>query len=328
MGFFTRLYETLFGDKQDELVAAPAALPSNVVPEGKKRPVIGISGSSGQSKSVVAMMTQIRSAGAEPVFIGEHATRIAGGVEQAVTRDLARIDGLVVLGNDDDIDPAKYGQKPHKDTHIEAPERAAYEELAMQRALDMGMPLVAVCAGMQRLNVLGGGTLNQSVAEKVGSTKHHQGDIAPFIPVQLVSIDPSSKLQTIAGSTTGVYTPTRGALPDNIIMENSFHHQAVDKVRDDFRVSAISSEDGVAEAIEPKTGSKYDGQFVVGVQWHPEFGASDFGAKLATQVTLASSEFSKDKEMGQSPAMMGQMPIEGEIARKMLERRQNQMLLR
>jgi gamma-glutamyl-gamma-aminobutyrate hydrolase PuuD len=179
MNIFQRLSQLISGSEPPK--EAPASLPPA---ERKNAPVVGVSGSKATSKSVIAMMTQLRSAGAEPVFIGDHASRVAGGVDAAVARDLARIDALVVLGNDADIDPAKYGQKAHPATKVEAPERAAYEEAAIQRALEMGMPLTCVCAGMQRLNVIGGGTLNQSLPDTLGNNHHQQhGEHAPFVPV-------------------------------------------------------------------------------------------------------------------------------------------------
>ena len=329
MGVFTGIYRKIFGIHEPEPIAAPEGLPAAAA-TGERRPVIAISGET-NSKSVAAMVTQIRSAGAEPVFIGEHAQRIAGGVGAAVERDLSKVDGLVIMGNDNSIDPAKYGKTPKPGTVIEAPERAAYEDAAMQFALDHKIPLVGVCAGMQRLNVIGGGSLNQSVAETVGDGHHDQklAGIEPFVPVQLVQIDADSKLQGISGSTHGVYTPTRAPLPPNVIMENSFHHEAVERIRDDFRACA-RSDDGIVEAIEPKKGSKYDDQFVVGVQWHPEFGASDFGPKLASQLTHAAAQYAKTKPEPQQEqqAMMGELPIQGALAQQVLAQRQQQAMHR
>ena len=330
MGVFTDLYRRVFGPAEPP---PPAVAPIEALPVdrgGERRPVVAISGES-DSKSVAAMVTQIRSAGAEPVFIGEHSQRISNGVDAAVERDLSRVDGLIIMGRDQDIDPAKYGQKAEAGTHVEAPERAAYEEAAIKMALEKKIPLVTVCAGMQRLNVIGGGTLLQSVPEAVGDNHHNQAEsnTPPFVPVQFVHIEQDSKLQSIAGSTQGLFTPRRSPLPDNVIMENSFHHQAVDKVRDDFRVAA-RSDDGIVEAIEPKPGSAYDRQFVVGVQWHPEFGASDFGAKLAANMTQASAQYAQQRQAPaqETDAMMGEMPVHGALAQQILAQRQNLALHR
>jgi putative glutamine amidotransferase len=260
-----------------------------------RAPVIGISGGSSDSASVRAVVTQIRSTGAEPVFLGGHQERIGrhGSADAAVKHDLSRLDSLVVMGNNDDIDPAKYGQDRDPATKVETDlARAAYEEKAIQYALDSGMPLMGVCGGMQRLNVLGGGTLLQDITRIVGDNHHMQTD-APFVPVQIVSIEQDTRLGNIAGN-KGFYTPTHQQLPPGMVPENSMHHQAVDKVRGDFRVNAVS-DDGIIEGIEPTPGSRYANQFVLGVQWHPEFGASELGPKIAGNLTHAAQAFAESK---------------------------------
>lgn len=307
--------------------ATPAVQPAGAPNDAPARkPVIAVSGSSTSSKSVAAIMTQLRSSGAEPVFIGDHEERIKDGVQQAVSRDLSHIDGLVVMGNDNDIDPRKYGQTVDPKTHVEAPARAAYEEAAIQMALSKKVPLLGICGGMQRINVLGGGTLHQDVEALVGDDHHMQSkhDIAPFLPVQLVQIAEGSKLGEIAGGGSKVYTPRHSPLPPGVIMENSFHHQAVDKPRDDFRVCA-RSDDGIIEAIEPKPDSAYANQFVMGVQWHPEFGASDFGPKLAERMTQEAAHYAQGQNKVQEaePTLMGEKLAPGDLAARVLAGRQN-----
>ncbi|MDE3059964.1 MAG: gamma-glutamyl-gamma-aminobutyrate hydrolase family protein [Pseudomonadota bacterium] len=296
--------------------------------EDDRQPVIGISGANTSSKSVAAMVSQIRSAGAIPVFLGNHAPRIKDGLEQAVKADMARLDALVVMGNDGDIDPAKYGKPRHEKTNIETDAaRAAYEEAALGAALEAGMPVLGVCGGMQRLNVLGSGTLHQHVPDIVGDNHHaqgakDQGEIAPFVPVQFVHVEEGTKLAALAGPIPGLYTPQNQKLPPGWVPENSFHHQAVDEVRRDFRVAAMS-DDGIIEAIEPKPDSKYGRQFVLGVQWHPEFGASMLGPKIASGLVQAAREYSIDRQkMGANPVDPA-MAIEGEnVARLMAARQQ------
>jgi len=336
VGLFEKIKN--FFSRSADAAPEPAPLPENFATQsteptsqGERRPVIAISGAALSSASVSAMMTQIRSAGAEPVFIGDHAARSKDGVEQAVSRDLARADALIVMGNDNDIDPAKYGQAPNKATHVEEPARAAYEEVAIKQALDRGMPLLGICAGMQRINVVGGGTLHQDVPALVGDDHHNQGHkLPPFVPVQFVKIDEGTKLREISSEHNGLYTPAHTPLPPGVIMENSFHHQAVDKVREDFRVSA-RSDDGIVEAIEPKQGSRYENQFVMGVQWHPEFGASDFGPSLASRLTQEAAAYAASKQVDapqKQETLMGQVPVPGELANKILAARQSQALHR
>lgn len=260
------------------------------------RPVIGISGSNADSASVRAVMTQIASTGAIPMFLGNHGAR-------DTAKDIDKIDALVVMGNNADIDPAKYGEKPHAKTQSEMQtkegrERAAYEEQMITLALEQKMPYIGVCGGMQRLNVLCGGTLHQHVPDLVGNDDHQQNlhNIAPFVPVQLVHIQEDSKLAEI-GNKNG-----EGHWGDAILKlfvpdhknydyaENSMHHQAVKTVGQGLRVAAIS-QDGIIEAVEADPNGPLKDQFVLGVQWHPEFSASELGAKIASRLNQEAQKF-------------------------------------
>jgi putative glutamine amidotransferase len=294
------------------------------------RPKILISGGDADSKSVAAIVTQIRSAGGDPVVVVDHAERLqkrGGDMSKIVTEDLAGVDTLIVMGNNSDIDPAKYGQTKHNKTNIETDAaRTSYEEAALQMAMDIGMPTLGVCGGMQRINVLKheehGGTLNQHVPDVVGNNHHAQQDskIAPFVPVQFIMFAEGTKLGKIAGTVPGIYSPQHGQLPPGIVMENSMHHQAVDKVRDDFRVAAVS-DDGVIEAIESKDGK------TLGVQWHPEFGASELGAKLAKHMVGQAKAYERTHPH-EAVAKPAQSDVPGSMAARILAERQNAVLYR
>lgn len=263
-------------------------------------PVIGISGGDADSASVRAMMTQIHSTGAIPIFLGNHANRDAN-------EDIGKIDALVVMGNNADLDPASYGQQRHAKTMAETdtPEgkaRAEYETQLMTLAMQQKMPVLGVCGGMQRLNVLAGGTLNQSVADITGNDDHDQRghNIAPFIPVQLVKILPNTLLSVISSDVSAVYTPTHAKEPLGAIAENSMHHQCVDKVGDGLRVCGASIENdkhgnqiSIPEAIEADPKGKFAGQFLLGLQWHPEFSASPIGKFVAERVAAEGVKFAK-----------------------------------
>ena len=264
-------------------------------------PVIGISGSSADSASVRAMMTQITGSGAIPLFLGNHLNRNADA-------DLSKIDALVVMGNNADIDPSKYGASKDPHTICETDDaagkaRAQYEEKLMQKALDTKMPILGVCGGMQRLNVMCGGTLYQHVPDLIDSNYHTQLDynIAPFIPVQAVTIQPDTKLASIAAEINTIYTPGHTPIPPDVIMENSMHHQAVAQIGNNLRVAATTKDVNakgtqvdIVEGIEADPNGKYGNQFLVAVQWHPEFSASPLGAKLAQNVTEAAKAFKQE----------------------------------
>jgi len=264
-------------------------------------PVIGISGSSGDSASVRAMVAQIRDAGATPLFLGKHSTRSA-------TADLPKIDALLVMGNNADIDPATYGAARSPKTHAETdtPEgkaRADYEGAMLKAALEQKIPVVGVCGGMQRLNVLLGGSLHQDIPELIGNDNHAQQDahIAPTTPVQPVLINNKSTLGGIAGSSSSIYVPAPGTPLPGMIMENSMHHQAVDRVGSGLRVAAAATDmlpgnKILVEAIEADPQGKYGQQFVLGVQWHPEFGASPLGPLLAKRVVNEARSFALESD--------------------------------
>ena len=189
-------------------------------------------------------ITALEAAGSAPVILP-----LAMGVE--TLRSLyERMDGLFMAGGGD-LNPACYGQGAYAKTEGVDALRDEAELLLARWAMEDGRPLLGVCRGVQTLNVAAGGTLLQDVGDQWPNAIRHQ--YFPEKPRNYVAHDistlPGTWLSDILGHGAHV---------------NSFHHQAVEKVADGFRVSAVAP-DGVIEAIEHQSGS-----FVVGVQWHPE----------------------------------------------------------
>lgn len=256
-----------------------------------KQPVIGISGQDMASGSLRSMVAQVRAMGGVPVVLSNYTDSRRNADE-----DIKNIDALIVMGNDKDIDPADYRQKAHPKTNPETdtPEgkaRAEYEYKMLDKALEQKMPILTVCAGMQRLNVLLGGSLHQHLPDLIGHNEHAQNEagIAPYVPVEPVIITKGTTLGGIAGKVDSYYMPSHTASGDAVFMENSFHHQVVDQLGQGLRASAQSKDeikysDGSSrrtiEAIEADPNGMFKDQFVVGVQWHPEFGASELAPKL------------------------------------------------
>jgi putative glutamine amidotransferase len=270
-------------------------------------PVVGISGPDGDS--VRAAITQIRSAGATPLYLGNFGQRNPD-------EDLKKIDALMVMGNAADIDPERYIGRykqgdPRASVHPktipesatpEGKARADYEYAIIEKALGAGMPVLGICGGMQRLNVLLGGTMHQHVPDLVGHEGHSQPskNIPPFIPVEPVIVKQDSMLGSIASGIDTVYTPGHTPLPPGVIMENSRHHQAVDQLGEGLRVAATAEDDitlpdgkkeKLIEAIEADPNGKFGKQFVLGVQWHPEYGASPLAPKIAQRLTQEAQKF-------------------------------------
>lgn len=157
-------------------------------------------------------------------------------------------DGLLLSGGGD-IDPAEFGQGPHRDLGSVDPVRDAFE-IALYRAFRAAdKPILGICRGVQLMNVAEGGSLHQHLPAVEGTWQHVQQDMrgTPLHPVEL-----SADSRLAAGfGTTSIHT-------------NSYHHQAVDRVGSGLRVTARAG-DGVIEALEGESGA-----FLLGVQWHPE----------------------------------------------------------
>ncbi len=159
---------------------------------------------------------------------------------------LDRVDGLLLTGGTD-VNPSLYGQTPHPETESPDDPRDVMEAALLQQALDGDMPVLAICRGMQLLNVVHGGTLVQHLPN---TPKHERRDTARSDAVHQVVIEPDSHLAGLLGQETAAV--------------NSRHHQAVDRVGTGLSVSG-RDEDGLIEALE-----RPDKRFVVAVQWHPE----------------------------------------------------------
>ena len=158
------------------------------------------------------------------------------------------IDGLIISGGHD-VSPYNYGQEPSPLLGETFPERDDYEMLLLEEAKKRNLPILGICRGFQIINVAGGGTLYQDLSLIGKSVLKHNQVSNPTLQTHKIQIEENSIISEIFGKET---------------MVNSFHHQALDKVADDFKVVARAS-DGIVEAIQHKT---Y--KFLVGVQWHPE----------------------------------------------------------
>jgi putative glutamine amidotransferase len=170
----------------------------------------------------------------------------ADGVAEDV---LDRFDGLLLTGGAD-LDPAGYGQEPVPETYGVDPTLDAFELALLDAARRRRQPVLAVCRGLQLLNVAHGGTLDQHITGQVGLAAHGipNGGGASAVPVE---VEDGSRLA--------------GALGTTSVEGQCHHHQAVAEVGVGLRVTARAG-DGVVEGLEPTDG---DG-WVVAVQWHPE----------------------------------------------------------
>ena len=178
-------------------------------------------------------------------------------VSMGVERALAGIDGLLLTGGDD-VAPSRYGEAAHGSVVEAEPGRDEFEIGLIAAARATKLPMLAICRGIQVLNVACGGTLVQDIPSQVAGALMHSLPSPPNQPYSLaheIWIEKDSMLSKLM----------RERLADVDTCEvNSRHHQAVKAVAPGFTVSATAP-DGVIEAIEDPAS-----RFCLGVQWHPE----------------------------------------------------------
>lgn len=214
------------------------------------RPIIGITTYMEQAAwgvwnkpAALLPATYVRSvevAGGRPVLLPP--------MSEAGPETLDALDGVLFSGGSD-IDPTLYGRESHSETKIIRPERDHGERHLISAALERDIPLLAICRGMELLNVACGGTLEQHLPDRTTAVRH-KGGTGVYVSHEVV-IKPDSKLGEILGSNVEV---------------RSHHHQAPETVGENLSEVAWASDDTI-EGIE-MPGKR----FVIGVIWHPEEG--------------------------------------------------------
>ena len=158
--------------------------------------------------------------------------------------NIGEVDGLLLSGGSD-VNPALYGEERDPRTEPSEDDRDRMELELLAQAVAHDMPVLAICRGLQLLNVAQGGTLQQHMEG------HVQRPVNPGDPAHRVRVITGSQLARIVGT---------DALP-----VNSRHHQAVKTLGRGLRVSAVAENDETVEGLELEAA-----RFVIAVQWHPE----------------------------------------------------------
>ncbi|HWK64757.1 MAG TPA: gamma-glutamyl-gamma-aminobutyrate hydrolase family protein [Rhizobiaceae bacterium] len=169
---------------------------------------------------------------------------------------LASVDGVMITGSKSNVHPSLYGGEASEANGPYDPDRDATTLPLIRKAIDHGVPLLAICRGIQELNVALGGTLATEIQEREGSLDHRapvsDSQDERFAIRQDVRIKPGSCLASVFGA--------------GEIKVNSVHRQAVGRLGERLEIEAVA-EDGTVEAVSVK-GAR---AFAVGVQWHPEY---------------------------------------------------------
>jgi putative glutamine amidotransferase len=196
------------------------------------------------------------------------AIRRAGGLPAVIYPpdvDLDRTDALLMVGGGD-IDPAAYGGAPHDKVYGVDTQRDVDEISLLRGALDRGLPVLAVCRGIQIANVAFGGTLHAHVPDLPGAGSHGVPGGEPGL--HDVKLEPDSAVALACGG--------------DIARASCHHHQSVDEVGTGLVVTGRAS-DGVVEALELADQAR---SWLVAVQWHPEDTAADDPAQQGLFDTL------------------------------------------
>jgi putative glutamine amidotransferase len=212
-------------------------------------------------------ISALQSAGAVPVLIPLNESK------DRVAELLAGVQGILLPGSLFDVDPHMYREERIPECGDSDPDRGAMDELLLQDAFNLRKPVLAICAGVQSLNVWRNGSLIQHLQTPVD---HSPGRaVAEAHPVEIA---PGSRLASLLEN-------------DETAEEkvNSSHHQAIRIAGDSLRVVAVSPVDGVVEGVELDSAD----HFVVGVQWHPErtYAQSSFSRSIFAAFLSAALEF-------------------------------------
>lgn len=169
---------------------------------------------------------------------------------------LAQVDGVLLTGSPSNIEPHHYAGDPSETGTLHDPHRDAATLPLTKRALDAGIPLLAVCRGFQEVTVALGGTLHQKVHEVPGYHMHKENPDDPldvqYAPSHELNLVEGGELHKLAGATS--------------VMVNSLHSQGVAKLPDGVTVEAIA-DDGLIEGFSVDNAPG----FALAVQWHPEW---------------------------------------------------------
>lgn len=168
---------------------------------------------------------------------------------------LEGLDGILLTGSVSNIEPHHYSDEPSWPGNLHDPARDETNFALIPLAIEMGLPILAICRGFQEVNVAFGGTLHQKVHEVAGFEDHRENTDDPldtqYAPRHPVSLAPGGLLAAIAGADRAEV--------------NSLHGQGIARLGEGLVAEAIAP-DGLVEAYR-----RDGGAFLLGVQWHPEW---------------------------------------------------------
>jgi len=226
-------------------------------------------------RALPAYLQAVEAAGGEPVVVP-----LKSSLEE-IARIATSCAAILLPGSKADVDPQKYDAERHAKTAPADSRRDTVDELLLQDAYNMHKPVLAICYGLQILNVYRSGTLVQHIESAIN---HNTGRAVER--AHAVEVEPGSQLGSIMGADK----------KSREVPVNSSHHQSADVIGDGLRVVARSPLDGVVEALE----GTVPGHFVLAVQWHPEWKvmSNPFSRALFAAFGAAAREYMQTRRTG------------------------------
>ncbi|MEO0392557.1 MAG: gamma-glutamyl-gamma-aminobutyrate hydrolase family protein [Pseudomonadota bacterium] len=196
--------------------------------------------------------------GAAPLLLAGHGD--AAVMDRVIDAWLDTVDGILVTGSPSNVEPHHYKGVSSVDGTLHDPARDGYTLPLIRRALEQGVPLLAICRGHQELNVALGGSLNQHVQDMPGHFDHRP--------------DPAKPITEQFGPAHMVHHRSDGffmqLMDCDESLVNSYHEQAIDRLAPGLREESTAP-DGTIEAVSVKKAKA----FALGIQWHPEWDVSN-----------------------------------------------------
>lgn len=216
----------------------------------------------------------VEAAGGAPVHISLIPKR------DYISQVMNKLDGILLPGSDSDIDPLRYGSEPHPNLGSVHPLKDETDLLVLDEIEKRRTPLLAICFGMQALNVSRGGTLIQDIRSQLPEAIKHQQGAPRARPSHAIKLADAGLLSSLGHG-------------DQAFV-NSHHHQAVETVGRDLIATAWTA-DGLIEALEDARPDR----FAVAVQWHPELGwQEDFLSQaLFERFITASRQYMQERAL-------------------------------
>jgi len=218
----------------------------------KQSPLIGLTGGQNHNKSGSTVCQVGRAYAAAIQRAGGIPLLIPTGIDiNSLPALVQRLDGVLLTGGGD-IDPKLFNGQPHYKVYDISPERDALELQLIEETLSAGKPLMAICRGIQVLNVAFGGTLHTHIDDQLQNAMKH--DWFPGFPRDKIAHSVSLKCERLLHNILG----------EDEIPVNSLHHQGIARVGDGLEAIGFAP-DGLVEAL-----TVMGTDFALGVQWHPE----------------------------------------------------------